>query len=75
VDTLRPFLAMFCFLQIPAFAQHLTAENFVSALGFLVFLLNELHKATQHVMSYRAGRKQRKSAPKHLKALASDGPQ
>lgn len=68
MNTARPFLVVFCWLHLPAYAQHITAENFVSALGFLIFLLNELHKATLHVMNYRQARRTKRAAVKPLKA-------
>lgn len=71
MDRFSPLLAMFCFLNMPQYAQHLTLDNIISALGFAVFLLNELRRFAQHVAAYLAGRKERRKArPKPLKAFA-----
>jgi hypothetical protein len=66
----RPLLVVFCFLTLPDYAQHLTPEKLVSAFGFVVFCLNELHRMLQHVMAYRVHRQAKRAARRHLKASA-----
>ena len=78
-DFPRSLLAVFCFLTVPKYAEHLTADNvvhalqmFVSALGFVVFVLNELHRFIERVLAYLAGRRERRKARrKPLKASAN----
>ncbi len=40
----RPFLALFVMLSMPKYAKHLTVEEVASAIGFVVFAVNECAK-------------------------------
>lgn len=71
MSAFRPLLVVFCFFTLPEFARHITIENLVSAFGFLVFCLNELHRAIQHIMVYRSGRRIKRAVHRQLKAAAA----
>lgn len=66
MDSARPFLALFCFLSLPKYAQHLTLEEIASAIGFVVFAINESAKlftlARRKIRGWNA-KKRRKTAP------------
>jgi hypothetical protein len=44
MDFPRPFLAIFCLVSASSYSRHLTVENVASALGFVVFAINECAK-------------------------------